>query len=247
MHGVATVLTVDFVGRLRREALSPDAQLKLARIFTVGAGIFAVLFCLYLNTIPEGSRGNFFGMTTRIIAYVIGALGGLFVAAFLKLRTSGTMMVVSGFLGLSVGFYLSLGHWFQEHPDLFVFVKQGKEMIRWEPLKEEPNRIGSSAELSRFVLASQEVAPHHATIRLTEAGWQIERGTPEAMVRLNRKPVSQSVIVPDDVLDLGSHRLLIRLKAVSWMWPLPVAFLVTLLSAAAFSLGRGRRVECLNV
>ena len=43
---------------------------------------------------------------------------------------------------------------------------------------------------------------------------------------------------PDDVVDLGSQRLLIRLKAVSWMWPLPVAFLVTLLSAAVFSVRR---------
>ena len=40
-----------------------------------GRESMAVLFCLYLNTIPEGSRGNFFDMTTRIIAYVIGALG----------------------------------------------------------------------------------------------------------------------------------------------------------------------------
>ncbi len=111
-------------------------------------------------------------------------------------------------------------------------------MVRWEPLRGEPNRIGSSAELSRFVVADQEVAPHHATISLTEAGWQIEQGDPEAILLLNQKPVSRAVIVPDDVVNLGSQRLLIRLKAVSWMWPLPVAFLVTLLSAAVFSVGR---------
>ena len=238
MHGIATVLTVDFVGRLRQNPLSPTAQLTLARIFTVAAGIFAVLFCLYLNTIPEGSRGNFFGMTTRIIAYVIGALGGIFIAAFLKLRTSGTMMVASGLLGLSVGFYLSLGHWFQKHPDVFVFVKQEGEMVRWEPLRGEPNPIGSSAELSRLVLANEEVAPHHATIQLTEAGWEIEQVDPKAAILLNQQPVSQALIAPDDVVDLGSQRLLIRLKAISWMWPLPVAFLVTLLSAAVFSLRR---------
>jgi len=238
MHGIATVLTVDFVGRLRQNPLSPTAQLTLARIFTVAAGIFAVLFCLYLNTIPEGSRGNFFGMTTRMIAYVIGALGGIFIAAFLKLRTSGTMMVASGLLGLSVGFYLSLGHWFQKHPDVFVFVKQEGEMVRWEPLRGEPNPIGSSAELNRLVLANEEVAPHHATIQLTEAGWEIEQVDPKAAILLNQQPVSQALIAPDDVVDLGSQRLLIRLKAISWMWPLPVAFLVTLLSAAVFSLRR---------
>ncbi len=238
MHGVATVLTVDFVGRLRQNPLSPTAQLRLARIFTVMAGVYAVLFCLYLNTIPEGSRGNFFDMTTRIIAYVIGALGGIFVAAFLKLRTSSTMMVVSGLLGLSVGFYLSLGHWFQEHPDVFVFARHGDKMVRWELLREEPNTIGSSTEQSRFVLDNREVAPHHATIHLTEAGWRIEQADPKAVILLNQQPVSQAEILPDDVVDLGSQRLLIRLKAVSWMWPLPVAFLVTLLSAAVFSLRR---------
>ena len=31
-------------------------------------------------------------------------------------------------------------------------------------------------------------------------------------------------------MTLGSRRLLVRLKAVSWMWPLPVSFFVTLLS-----------------
>ncbi len=55
---------------------------------------------------------------------------------------------------------------------------------------------------------------------------------------MNQQPVSRALIVPDDVVDLGSQRLLIRLKAVSWMWPLPVAFLVTLFSAMVFSLRR---------
>ena len=238
MHGIATVLTVDFVGRLRKEALSQTGQLRLARIFTVAAGIYAVVFCLYLNTIPEGSRGNFFDMTTRIIGYVIGALGGLFVAAFFKLRTSGTSMVISGFLGLVVGFYLSLGHWFQEHPDIFLYVKQEGEMVRWEPLRKASNPIGSNSSLSRFILTGDGVAPHHATIQLTESGWQIEPGESEATVLLNQRAVSGAEILPDDVVELGSQQLLIRLKAVSWMWPLPVAFLVTLLSAAAFSLGR---------
>ena len=111
-------------------------------------------------------------------------------------------------------------------------------MVRWEPLRGERNTIGSSAELSRFVLANEEVAPHHATIHLTETGWQIEQVGPKATILLNQRPVSRALIVPDDVVNLGSQRLLIRLKAVSWMWPLPLAFLVTLLSAAAFSLRR---------
>ena len=147
-------------------------------------------------------------------------------------------MVISGFLGLVVGFYLSLGHWFQEHPDIFLYVKQEGEMVRWEPLRKASNPIGSNSSLSRFILTGDGVAPHHATIQLTESGWQIEPGESEATVLLNQRAVSGAEILPDDVVELGSQQLLIRLKAVSWMWPLPVAFLVTLLSAAAFSLGR---------
>ena len=111
-------------------------------------------------------------------------------------------------------------------------------MVRWEPLRGESNTIGSSAQLSRFVLANEEVAPHHATIQLTEAGWQIDQIDPKAAILLNQQPISQALIAPDDVVDLGSQRLLIQLKAVSWMWPLPAAFLVTLLSVAIFSLRR---------
>ena len=231
MHGVATVLTVDFVGRFRKKPLSQSALLRLARLFTLGAGIYAVLFCLFLNTIPEGSRGNIFDLTTRIIAYVIGTLGGMFVAAFLRFRASGTAMVLGAFLGLSAGFYLSLGHWFQDHPDIFLYVlEEGQEPARWEPLPDTSNAIGSKPEGNRFVLNGDGVAPRHADVEKTPEGWSIRSLTGDAEVRVNDRPGSPAVIGPDDMVTLGSRRLLVRLKAVSWMWPLPVAFMVTLLS-----------------
>ena len=231
MHGVATVLTVDFVGRFRKKPLSQIALLRLARLFTLGAGIYAVLFCLFLNTIPEGSRGNIFDLTTRIIAYVIGTLGGMFVAAFLRFRASGTAMVLGAFLGLSAGFYLSLGHWFQDHPDIFLYVlEEGQEPARWEPLPDTSNAIGSKPEGNRFVLNGDGVAPRHADVEKTPEGWSIRSLTGDAEVRVNDRPGSPAVIGPDDMVTLGSRRLLVRLKAVSWMWPLPVAFMVTLLS-----------------
>ena len=62
MHGVATVLTVDFSRRLRKKAISAPGELKLARVITASAGMFAVIFCLCLDRIPEETRGNLFDL-----------------------------------------------------------------------------------------------------------------------------------------------------------------------------------------
>jgi len=240
MHGVATVLTVDFFRRLRKKALDTAAELKLARTITILAGLFAVGFCLYLNTIPEETRGNLFDLTVRISSYITGALGGMFFAAFLRFRCSGPMMIASGFLGMAVGFYLSLATWLQTHPDIFLYVDAPgqTETMRWEPSRDRDNSIGSDSSANEFVLDGEGVAGSHAVVRRTESGWQLE-GLAET--RINGEPVTQAQIRPDDSIEISGNRLLVKVKAVSWMWVLPSSCLVTLFSAWFLGLFTRRR------
>ena len=240
MHGVATVLTVDFFRRLRKKALDAAAELKLARVITILAGVFAIGFCLYLNTIPEETRGNLFDLTVRVSSYITGALGGMFFAAFLKFRCSGRMMIVSGFLGMAVGFYLSLATWLQTHPDIFLYVEAPgqSETMRWEPSRDGDNTIGSDSGTNEFVLAGEGVAERHAVVRRTEDGWQLES---LGETRINDEPVTQTQIRPDDSIEIAGNRLLVKVKAVSWMWVLPSSCLVTLFSAGLLGLFNRRR------
>jgi hypothetical protein len=242
MHGVATVLTVDFFRRLRKQALDAAAELKLARTITILAGLFAVGFCLYLNTIPEETRGNLFDLTVRISSYITGALGGMFFAAFLRFRCSGRMLILSGFLGMAVGFYLSLATWLQTHPDIFIYadVPGQTETVRWEPSSDRENTIGSDSGANEFVLTGEGVADRHAVVRRTESGWQLES---IGETRINDEPVTQAQIRPDDSIEIAGSRLLVKVKAVSWMWVLPSSCLVTLFSAGLLGLFRRRRAS----
>jgi Na+/proline symporter len=242
MHGVATVLTVDFFRRLRKQALDAAAELKLARTITILAGLFAVGFCLYLNTIPEETRGNLFDLTVRISSYITGALGGMFFAAFLRFRCSGRMLILSGFLGMAVGFYLSLATWLQTHPDIFIYadVPGQTETVRWEPSSDRENTIGSDSGANEFVLTGEGVADRHAVVRRTESGWQLES---IGETRINDEPVTQAQIRPDDSIQIAGNRLLVKVKAVSWMWVLPSSCLVTLFSAGLLGLFRRRRAS----
>ncbi len=242
MHGVATVITVDFFRRLKKNALDAAAELRLARLITVLAGFFAVGFCLYLNTISEETRGNLYEMTVRISSYITGTLGGMFFAAFLRLRCSGTKLIASAVLGVLVGFYLGLGHWFLEHPRIFLYVEGAgqAQQLRWEPSQDEPNLIGSDAQANSFALSGPQVAAQHASIELTEDGWQVRSANSSAEVKVNDQAVSQSKLHLDDVITIGARRILVKVKAVSWMWVLPSSCLVTLLAAAIFSLFRRR-------
>ena len=243
MHGVATVITVDFFRRLRKQTMDAVAELRLARLITVAAGLFAIGFCLYLNTISEETRGNLYEMTVRISSYITGTLGGMFFAAFLRLRCSGNMMIASGVLGVLVGFYLGLGHWFLEHPRIFLFVEGAAqtEQLRWEPSLDEPNLIGSDPQANRFALPGPNVAAQHATIELTEDGWQVRSADNASEIQVNERVTTQARLRLDDVIGIGENRILVKVKAISWMWVLPIACVVTLLSAAIFSLFSRRR------
>ena len=153
----------------------------------------------------------------------------MFFAAFLRFRCSGPMMIASGFLGMAVGFYLSLATWLQTHPDIFIYVDAPgqTEAVRWQPSSDRDNAIGSDSSANEFVLSGEGVAERHAVVRRTENGWQLES---LAETRINDEPVTQTQIRPDDSIQIAGNRLLVRVKAVSWMWPLPVSFFVTLLS-----------------
>ena len=238
IHGVATVITVDFVQRIRKNTLSPQGEVKLARLITVVTGVCAIGFCLFLHKVPEETRGNLYDMASRVSGYLAGALGGIFFIAFLKLRCSGQMVIASALLGAGVGFYLALGYWFVEHPDVFIYVDPGSgtQQRRWEPNRGEESTIGSDLSRNRYVLSGPGVKKEHLVIRF-ERGWKLESLTFDAWTTLNGNALtSPEDLNPDDVIRVGSHSLVVRKKVISFMWALPSACLVTLFSAFIFSL-----------
>ncbi len=97
------------------------------------------------------------------------------------------------------------------------------QTLRWEPSREENNTIGSDSQTNRFALSGDGVAARHAVIRMTDSGWQLE-SEGAAETRLNDQRVTRSPVSPDDVIGIGAHRILIKVKAISWMWVLPSAF-----------------------
>ncbi len=238
IHGVATVITVDFVQRIRKNTLSPQGEVKLARLITVVTGVCAIGFCLFLHKVPEETRGNLYDMASRVSGYLAGALGGIFFIAFLKLRCSGQMVIASALLGAGVGFYLALGYWFVEHPDVFIYVDPGSgtQQRSWEPNRGEESTIGSDLSRNRYVLSGPGVKKEHLVIRF-ERGWKLESLTFDAWTTLNGNALtSPEDLNPDDVIRVGSHSLVVRKKVISFMWSLPSACLVTLFSAFIFSL-----------
>lgn len=77
VHSMSTVLMVDFVRRYRRERLSPTAELRLARLFTLGIGILAAGTALIA---AEDGR-SLLQTLVRWLSYFAGPMLGLFLLA----------------------------------------------------------------------------------------------------------------------------------------------------------------------
>ena len=83
------MVITDYYQRLRKTAASPRVEMVLARAVTVAAGLFAILTCFVLDSIPADQRGNLFDVTGRISSFLVGSLGGMMFLAILKVPCSG--------------------------------------------------------------------------------------------------------------------------------------------------------------
>ena len=111
INSVSSVVITDYYQRLRKTAASPRVEMVLARAVTVAAGLFAILTCFVLDSIPADQRGNLFDVTGRISSFLVGSLGGMMFLAILKVPCSGRVAIGSTLLGMSAGLVWAQGHW----------------------------------------------------------------------------------------------------------------------------------------
>ena len=142
MNSLSTVFTVDFYRRLRTPSQAAEAEqrpppdtgsgdtvaivdhaarasetsrreLALARWITCLTGCLAVFVAIMLSMVPEGRRGNILDVTNQINSFIIGPLGGLFLAAMFLRRCKGWTAILSAVVGMGIGFVMAMGHMFE--------------------------------------------------------------------------------------------------------------------------------------
>ena len=240
MNSTSTVVTVDFVRRLRNKALSPSRELLLARFITVLVGIVAVALCIALKNIPADRRGNITDMTSQISSYLVGGLGGLFLIAVLLPRCRGTVVIFSSVVGIAIGSYMGMGHYFTQ-PKFHVTVIEGPhaKLQRFDLSHETPTIIGSD-QSATIVLPGTAVEPRHCEIRWSDdptgpAHWVIVNlGEPDQL-KIKDETVMTSMLESGHDIVIGPYKLVFLMKVISWMWIIPVSCLVPVVVAAATS------------
>jgi len=100
MNSVATVITTDFIRRLK-PLKSEKAYLKTARIITVIIGLLGTSLALLMATWGISSLWDQFNM---IIGLFAGGLGGIFVLGIFSKKTNGTGAII-GLIASGIGQY----------------------------------------------------------------------------------------------------------------------------------------------
>ncbi len=126
MNSIATVISVDYVGRWRSAALGATAQLILARGLTVAVGAAAILMCTALFLIPQDVRGNLLELAQRMSSFPVGALGGLFFVAIWVRRCRSAVAIQATCAGMLCGLVVGWGHTFgvfrEDRPLSFMWI-----------------------------------------------------------------------------------------------------------------------------
>jgi len=238
MNSIATVITVDFFRRLRKTALASRQEVTLARVITAVVGILALSMCLLLKRIPDETRGNITDATSQINTFIVGGLAGLFLIAMFLRRCIGPVAIASTLIGMTTGFFMALGHYFDDPPAYYLVVRSGPELVgkRWLLSHQTPNSIGADPDSSRFVLPGEGVAGRHAEIRWTGDGWRIENLADWDKTLVGTRPVTRPVeLDPANVIVVGPYKLRLERKMISWMWVIPCSCVVTFLTGLVLS------------
>jgi Na+/proline symporter len=113
INSTATVITVDLVLRHRRQPMSPQAQLWLARCLTVGLG--AIVTAAAVGISLSVGRFNIIDMQMRSFNCVLGPLGAVFMAGILLPHVGERAVLAAGALGAACGATFGYGELFGLH------------------------------------------------------------------------------------------------------------------------------------
>lgn len=233
MNSIATVLTVDFWRRFRKTRYSESQEIVFAKLVTVVVGSLAVGLCILLLWIPENRRGNLLELAQRLNSFIIGPLGGLFLAAIFIRRCRGSTVIMGSVLGMVVGFVFALGHWFFYDPLPYLTVRGGPELVgeNWLLSRDSENAI---------VLPEAPGDGHQFALGSTQDGWQIRVADSQVPAVPGSPKSRTSLLKPNESFRVGPYKLAVELRTLSWMWGIPVSCVITFLATASLTWVSGR-------
>jgi solute:Na+ symporter, SSS family len=100
-NSISTIVTIDFVRPLRREALTTRGELKLARVLTASMGLIVVTTTIGLYHLAKGT--NMIDLCQKGFNCFLGPLGALFVLAMFSKRATPATVIPAVLAGEAVG------------------------------------------------------------------------------------------------------------------------------------------------
>ncbi|MDA1165262.1 MAG: sodium/solute symporter, partial [Planctomycetota bacterium] len=100
-NSISTIVTIDFVRPLRREALTTRGELRLARILTASMGLIVVTTTIGLYHLAKGT--NMIDLCQKGFNCFLGPLGALFVLAMFSKRATPATVIPAVLAGEAIG------------------------------------------------------------------------------------------------------------------------------------------------
>src|SRR5262245_30737855 len=97
---------------------------------------------------------------------------------------------------------------------LLVWEREGRRRVTFEVWPERPITIGRD-QSNTVVIDSAFVSKAHAVIRYVAGQYQVEDLKSANGTRVNGQPIAMSVLVPNDVLEVGDQRFVFREKTMA--------------------------------
>jgi len=100
-NSISTIVTVDFVRRLRSKALTPAHELKMARVLTASMGVIVVVTTISLYHLSKGT--NIIDLCQKGFNCFLGPLGALFLLAIFSRSATPRTVIPAVLVGEVVG------------------------------------------------------------------------------------------------------------------------------------------------
>ncbi len=131
-NSISTIVTVDFLRPNRKEKLTPQGELRVARVLTASMGLVIVAVTIWLHHLSKET--NIIDLCQRGFNCFLGPLGGLFVLGMFSRRaTAGTVIpavLVGEAVGIGGSYSLELFNWLYENRLLQRFFGISEEYSR---------------------------------------------------------------------------------------------------------------------
>ena len=103
LNSIATVFSVDFLGRLGSRARSDLDQLKIARRLILVLGLLVMLLACFIGHVP----GNLLELVFKTVGLFFGPMAGLFVMALFFRWANGPGAIVGALCGFVIAFCIA--------------------------------------------------------------------------------------------------------------------------------------------